>query len=288
MKIRAFITHKLKEEYSDCQDYFCINSDNRAIAVSDGVSQSIFPGWWAEILTNHFVEQPDWNFDSGIDKIQSQWQERVNEFVKQAEAKGRNNYLLKNMLAEKKGAGATLCGIQFLEGGKWEGYVLGDTSLIEISSNNEILDIHSTNEGGYGNYPDYFDSILYRKGSPKAISGTLNERANRLLIVSDPFAELLYKAKESDSDYKELLKGLLSVTNHEEYCLLVDEWREKKGLHNDDSTLVIVEFDNNSQMEIIHQDNLSYFVNKERNEITTEQVDIPDSSIIENKELLKK
>ena len=43
MKIRAFITHKLREHYSECQDRFCINSDNHAIAVSDGMSQSVFP-----------------------------------------------------------------------------------------------------------------------------------------------------------------------------------------------------------------------------------------------------
>lgn len=47
MKIRAFITHKLSEHYSECQDRFCINRDNHAIAVSDGMSQSVFPDYWA-------------------------------------------------------------------------------------------------------------------------------------------------------------------------------------------------------------------------------------------------
>lgn len=56
MKIRAFITHKLREHYSECQDRFCINSDNHAIAVSDGMSQSVFPDYWAEILSSFYAK----------------------------------------------------------------------------------------------------------------------------------------------------------------------------------------------------------------------------------------
>lgn len=55
MKIRAFITHKLKENYSECQDRFCINSDSHTIAVSDGMSQSVFPDYWAEILSSFYA-----------------------------------------------------------------------------------------------------------------------------------------------------------------------------------------------------------------------------------------
>lgn len=58
MKVKAFITHKKAEKYSDCQDSFAVNGENKAIAVSDGISQTIFSGIWSEILTDAFVEKP--------------------------------------------------------------------------------------------------------------------------------------------------------------------------------------------------------------------------------------
>lgn len=42
MEIRAFITHKKAESFSDCQDRFSINPDTKSVAVSDGMSQSFF------------------------------------------------------------------------------------------------------------------------------------------------------------------------------------------------------------------------------------------------------
>ena len=55
MDIRAFITHKKAETFSDCQDRFSINSDTKSVAVSDGMSQSFFQKIWAEILDRKSV-----------------------------------------------------------------------------------------------------------------------------------------------------------------------------------------------------------------------------------------
>lgn len=50
MDIRAFITHKKAETFSDCQDRFSINSDTKSVAVSDGMSQSFFKRFGRKIL----------------------------------------------------------------------------------------------------------------------------------------------------------------------------------------------------------------------------------------------
>ena len=55
MDIRAFITHKEAETFSDCQDRFSINSDTKSVAVSAGMSQSFSPNIWAEHLVDAFV-----------------------------------------------------------------------------------------------------------------------------------------------------------------------------------------------------------------------------------------
>ena len=131
MKIRAFITHKLAEKYEDCQDSYSIS--NNAIAVSDGMSQSIFPNWWAESLTKAFVKDnwiPDTN---NLEDIRLEWINKVNHFIDTETSKGKNLWRLKNSIAEKKGAGATICGIRFNNETDWAGYVLGDTCVIEIN-----------------------------------------------------------------------------------------------------------------------------------------------------------
>lgn len=61
MDIRAFITHKKAETFSDCQDRFSINSDTKSVAVSDGMSQSFFQKIWAENLVDAFVDNSQWN-----------------------------------------------------------------------------------------------------------------------------------------------------------------------------------------------------------------------------------
>ena len=53
MRIKAFITHKDKERFSDCQDRFRVNKDTKSIALADGMSQSIFQKIWAQLLVDN-------------------------------------------------------------------------------------------------------------------------------------------------------------------------------------------------------------------------------------------
>ena len=78
MKIRAFITHKKAETYKDCQDRFCINPETKSLAVSDGVSQSIFPGIWAEMLVYEYANK-NWcpNHESAKE-LAVEWRRQIN------------------------------------------------------------------------------------------------------------------------------------------------------------------------------------------------------------------
>ena len=268
MKIRAFITHKLAEKYEDCQDSYSIS--NNAIAVSDGMSQSIFPNWWAESLTKAFVKDnwiPDTN---NLEDIRLEWINKVNHFIDTETSKGKNLWRLKNSIAEKKGAGATICGIRFNNETDWAGYVLGDTCVIEINVDNQVERIYTSQEGSFDNHPDYFDSFSEGKGEPKVICGKLTVN-NKLIIASDPFVDFLYE-KRGELGEANYIKQLFELENNHDFCELVDNWRKNEGLHNDDSTLILIEYDDKISLDIVYDKGLHSLIEEERNNLETENL----------------
>lgn len=248
MKIRGFITHKKAEKYEDCQDYFAINKEKGRLAISDGMSQSIFPQWWAEELVRAYVDDEWMPNQDKLEDLRKKWLNRVHEFLESQKQDGKPTWMLENCLTEKRGAGATFCGICFENEINWEGYVLGDSCLIEVASDNKIIKLERSNEGAFNNNPDYFDSIVGGKGDVKKIQGSLEGDTN-LLLVTDALAEFLYTQKENGNE-AEYVHQLLQLENDDEFCRLIEKWRESKNLHNDDTTLLIVEYDGNASLNI--------------------------------------
>lgn len=258
MKIKAFITHKKAEKYSDCQDSFAVNSENKTIAVSDGISQTIFSGVWSEILTNAFVEDP-WGIDAAIpfrkQYLSDCWYKRVEERKQALRDKGNemNLYMLERMLSDGKTAGATFLGIQF-NGQKWDGIVLGDTCLIEIKDGS-VKEIHTSQKSEtFDNMPDFYDSDEKKdgRGAEKRISGELSPNET-LFLVSDPFSDFFSEHKDEAPKF---VKELLNVSSHEEYESLVERWRDEHHMHNDDSTVVIVEYDGTDDFDMAYKDDI--------------------------------
>lgn len=263
MKVRAYITHKLAEEYSDCQDRFCINKESCRIAVSDGMSQSIFPDYWADILSKFYAYNGHCN-EEDRKNLCPEWEAKVKAFYKEQEAQGKNPWMLRNSLTQRNGAGATLCGVTFDDAQKWRGHVLGDSCVIEIDLKEKCpLRVLSSEEKAFDCFPDYYDSYPEKQGKGKIrdIEGVINE-TKILLIASDPFSEFIQKNRESGEICAEMIEQILSLDSHESYCSFVNNWR-KKGLHNDDSTLCIIEFDGSVAMNVVHEDNIDGLIEKE-------------------------
>ncbi|MDE6190421.1 MAG: protein phosphatase 2C domain-containing protein [Muribaculum sp.] len=255
MVIKAFIYHKRAEKYSDCQDCFGINSQNNRIAVSDGMSQSIFPQWWAKILVDDYLENGCMPKD--ILPLQDKWQRMLLSEIRLREEEAitnpkRDPWRLKNLLAEKSGAGATLCGLT-LGKNEWSCECLGDSCVITINYDN-TLNIYTSQVGEFGNRPDYFDSFRTGRGEP--IRKTINRDVKAILMVTDPFAELFQLHENNIEFIKARFDELQSLTTHESFTELVERWRDEFGMHNDDSTLVFIDDFSNSDFTICHIDNL--------------------------------
>jgi len=265
MKIRAFITQKIKEEIRDCQDRFSINGETNSIAVSDGMGSTWQQKIWAQLLVDTFTKNPEWvpNKES-VKELSPQWRIQVKNFIEDLKAQNAPQNIIirnENCLAEGRSAGATFVGIRF-KGFKWEGDVLGDSCLIEWNGKEAVFHSSQTIDK-FDNYPDYFDSNAFKdgKGVPKPIGGNLS-KGTKLLLVSDPFSDFLLE-HDKKKDIAEYINMLLAISSHDEFVEIVDEWR-KAGMHNDDTTLIIVEHDDDTSFNVAHIDCLSEMIEAEK------------------------
>ena len=272
MIVRAFITHKKAEEFVDCQDRFGVNNDTKSIAVSDGMGSTWQQKIWAQLLVGTFTNSNDWfpSHDT-IKPLCNTWHQMVESFIQHLkETNAPNNIIYRNErnLAEGKSAGATFVGIRF-EKNLWKGSVLGDSCLIEWDGG-EAKFHTSQDVEAFDSFPDYFDSAELKqgKGNPKAISGTL-DKGDYLFLVSDPFSDFLFEHYKQD-DVVKYMQQLIKLSSHEDFEAVVDEWREK-GMHNDDTTLIIVEPDDSDDFTIVALDDIDKLINEEKRELKSKE-----------------
>ena len=263
MIISAYITHKRSESFSDCQDRFSINGDTKSIALSDGMSQSIFQKYWAEILVNTFTSNPEWvpTIDS-VRELSGLWRKRVNDQIEIQKKEGVPTWRAERNLIDGISAGATFLGIRFT-GYNWVCDVLGDSCLIHISKN-KIKSIFTSENGknSFDNFPDFFDSNPTRdgKGKPMNFAGSL-AIGDVLLMTSDPLSDFLLKNKNT-KDEAFLVEQLTGIKSHIEFEEIVDRLRTK-GMHNDDSTLIIIKPDESEDFTIVNSDDISKLITLE-------------------------
>ena len=269
MKIRAFITHKKAEHFSDCQDRFSISMDTKSVAVSDGMSQSWQQKIWAQLLVDTFCSDTDWvpTLES-VRELSPMWKNEVENYIqslRDADAKESLIYRNERNLAEGKSSGATLVGIRF-KSNNWDCDVLGDSCLIAKIGNDYMFGTSQDTEK-FDNHPDYFDSDSNKqgRGTFKTFSESLSSSNPFVLLVSDPFSDYLLEHKKI-GDIDVLANELLSINTHDEFEAIVAKWRDT-GMHNDDSTLVIVEYDGSEDWNILHQDKLDELIQTEQHSI---------------------
>lgn len=288
MKLKAFITHKRAETFSDCQDRFDVNIDTKSIAVSDGMGSTWQQKIWAQLLVDAFTDSTDWfPTRETIKPLCKTWHQTVDSIIqnmKDTNAPANIIYRNERNLAEGRSAGATFVGIR-INGNDWQGSVLGDSCLIEWDGS--IAKFYTSQDvEEFDSYPDYFDSdeLKQGKGTPKDISGTL-EKGGYLLLVSDPFSDFLFEHNKQ-GDVAMYMQQLLKLSSHDEFEILVDEWR-KAGMHNDDTTLVIVEPDDSDDFSIEQDkiDDINKLIEEEKKlieekkkEEEAEQIPVPISN----------
>lgn len=260
MKITGFITHKLSENFSDCQDRFRVNSDTKSIALSDGMSQSFLQAIWADLLCREFTDNKEWIPSDGeaLRNIREEWTRKCSEHLQEQEKAGNpHSYLIRNALRNNASAGATFLGVR-LDTKKLEYWVLGDSCLIHIKNGKigSLESIISSQEGDFNSFPDFLDSHPAKKAKGTIKHGTIMlSEGDVLLLVSDPFSDFFYEKVKSGETCEGYISQIMDLKSHDDFERLVSDWR-KAGMTNDDSTLIIIEYDNNSDFSISKMDDI--------------------------------
>ena len=271
MKLRGFITHKAAEYYSDCADYFRICPQTKRVAVSDGVGQSVMPSEWAKLLVDSYLRD-EWDPGSSTYPLMEKWIQQAWNYVNEQKKQGNNPWLLENCLINKDGAAATFCGLQFTHRNDWSASILGDSSLVILDGENRIIQIYSSKEGAFDFRPDFFESFGNNKGEIRSVSGQL-ENEQKILLVSDPFSELFQNIKGTESEIP-IINRILNIFNTKDFNTLVDSLRTDYHMHNDDSTLVIIEPDETDSFCVVYEDSTDSLLEEEKKRLEEEQKEV--------------
>ena len=254
--VKGFIYHKDAETYQDCFDRYAINTSNHKFSVSDGVSKSFFPGIWAELLVESFV-----NTSGAVDlvntgllkNIQKKWNELVSEIVSRPNQK----YYVRNFYAEGRSAAATFVGLDFFsDNGKlyWEAFALGDSFLFFVPERifdlntqfDEIIFISSKTSLEFDNFPDFFDSRnLANKGKIKQTKHEL--RAGTFYLMTDALSEWFVTEKQS------ALNEIRTWRSQDQFEQRISDLR-KDQLQDDDSAILIIDISDDNTVNLTYGD----------------------------------
>jgi hypothetical protein len=247
MKVKTFITHKKGETIAECADAYAVGAADGAgaVAVADGVSQSLYPGEWAKLLVNACVADAAFTLqrDECLSPLRREWLARFTERLeaKRAEDDPMLCYL-EIFFIEERSAGATLLGVRVKDAHTVTYEVLGDTCLIVVRGG-VIVQVIGSNDG-FTDFPDYVDSHQRRgmKGTPR--TGTVDDLAtgDRLLLATDALAAWFDAARQKPDCGRTLVEAADRLTSQRDFETFVDRLRTD-GMADDDTTLVCIEWD---------------------------------------------
>ena len=194
IKIKAFITHKKSLSFKECADRYAINLANGRFAIADGVTHSYMPNIWSEIVCNTYVENKfmsnnNWFDNYCTSKLEEDirtWEKNVRNVENEAEDEVAFLYSLSK---DAYGFGATtLAGIH-IDNKNVTIDVLGDSTIFQISKNEEITRYFSTVDPlkGYNNHPNYIGSNGSVYGS--AISNSFPLETGFIMLMTDALSE---------------------------------------------------------------------------------------------------
>ena len=78
LNARGFCLARRGLSTDECEDAWAIDAESGRIAVSDGATESAFPGVWARLLVEHFTRERD-EWPGWIAQVQPRWQEAVRQ-----------------------------------------------------------------------------------------------------------------------------------------------------------------------------------------------------------------
>lgn len=98
-----------------------------------------------------------------------------------------------------------------------------------------------------------------------------------MLLVTDPLGEFLYKKKIENKE-QAYIEQLLALSSYNDFLDVVDRLRASEAMHNDDSTLIIVENDGREELSVVDSKTIEDL-------LTSEKLKYGEETIQENKQI---
>jgi hypothetical protein len=254
ISIKGFIYHKEAETFEDCFDRYGVNISNNKFCVSDGVSKSFFPGLWAELLVESFLESNghvDLDATASFGELQNSWARKVVDIVNRPNQK----YYVKNFYAQGRSAAATFVGLSIFKDNevlKWKSFALGDSFLFfvpkyisDVSLDfNKITYLSSKKNLEFDNFPDFFDSkAQLGRGKIKEIERNLEE--GTFYLMTDALSEWFINEKQAAVE--EISMWNTQVVFQDRISVL-----RKLGMHNDDAAILVIDVKSNMSNNLVY------------------------------------
>ncbi len=243
MHVKSFITHKRGASANSIQDSIAMDIEKGRFALSDGVSDSVMPEIWADILTHAYISIEDVQQfpPEGLEQIfLSQKESYVSTLDKE------QRYIQKLIEKHFQNGAATFVGIELRDNIlSWQ--VIGDSCLFImpdgeplqcISSNSSNLEEDGHLNIEFNNYPCqiHSDGSLHgewTKGNRPFDTGSV-------LMMSDAMsAWFVSQLNQGNSP----LDQLNAIRDNDEFESFVEEQYQQQALESDDESVILITVD---------------------------------------------
>ncbi|SFP14655.1 hypothetical protein [Prevotella sp. tf2-5] len=243
MHIKSFITHKRGGNVSSIQDSIAMDVEKGRFALSDGVSDSVLPEIWADILTHAYISVEDIQQfpPEGLEQIfLSQKESYVSTLDKE------QRYIQKLIEKHFQTGAATFIGIELRENIlSW--LVIGDSCLF-IMPDGEPLQCISSNPSHFdedGHLNLEFNNYPCQIHSDGSLHGewTKGERSfdtGSILMMSDAMSAWFVSQLNQGLSP---LDQLNAITDNDDFESFVEEQYKQQALESDDESVIMITID---------------------------------------------
>lgn len=259
--IKAFICPHIDDEYTLCQDRFCVDCDNDFFAVSDGVSSSFSPTYYAEIISSYFENGTVSISKEDAKVIFSKWQNYIEDLL----SKGKLGRASKQRYQRGEVPSATYARFKVSKQNNcftWDSAVLGDCAIIQAHRyddriciehvilsgdkfvNDNFLYQNAADYYRFGRLPDQLDKDGTFLDAEAVLKNIPLREGDVFVLCTDGMSDWILN---DSSKTNERLNSIMTLENQEDFLTLVEKERTSsnsigRNMENDDITVIIVEF----------------------------------------------
>ncbi len=240
MRINSFITHKRGASVNSIQDSIAIDVEKGRFALSDGVSDSVLPEIWADILTHAYISIDDIK-KFPPEGLQQVFLSQKDSYVSTLDREQR--YIQKLIEKHFQTGAATFVGIELRENVlSWQ--VIGDSCLFLMPDDEPLQCIcsnptHSDENGHliieFDNFPHQIHSDCSIHG--EWIKGIRPFKTGCILIMSDAMSAWFVRQLNQGNSP---LDQLNAITDNKDFELFVEEQCRQGFLESDDESIIII------------------------------------------------